>query len=177
INGAFSIAEFADTSGRCLATFIDPIGRTVSRQFTKDASEYFLSLNTSGSSADLGLSQTVRQKRQGQITLLTYTVSLNNLSPTSATDIAVLDSTPPGASIRDLTITPGNNLTSSAASSPDGLLTVNIDSLPAGNTAILSLTLTVPNGAGTLGHTVRIFASSVDPNPGNNVSTVVTTVK
>jgi hypothetical protein len=45
VNGGFSLPSLATPKGRFLATFTDPSGHGISKQFNKDASDYFLLLH------------------------------------------------------------------------------------------------------------------------------------
>ena len=171
-NGAFTAESLTTVKGRLIATFTDAAGRSCSRQFTKDASEYFLPLTTDGNMADLAVTQTVTRSKQKAGSIITYRLRLANTGPASASDIVVVDRLPGAGSLLSVSTSAG---TYSIASVPvNGLLTVNLETLTSGGSATVTvavgLTSALPD---SVTNQASIYAASIDPNSLNNVSQLV----
>jgi uncharacterized repeat protein (TIGR01451 family) len=171
-NGAFTAESLTTVKGRLIATFTDAAGRSCSRQFTKDASEYFLPLTTDGNMADLAVTQTVTRSKQKAGSIITYRLTLANTGPASASDIVVVDRLPGAGSLLSVSTSAG---TYSIASVPvNGLLTVNLETLTSGGSATVTvavgLTSALPD---SVTNQASIYAASIDPNSLNNVSQLV----
>jgi uncharacterized repeat protein (TIGR01451 family) len=171
INGGFSIPSMTGVKGRLLATFIDPAGRIYSKQFTKDASDYYLPLSAGSASVDLAITQSASTKKQKSGLIVTYNLLIRNLSPTTVTDVVLVDRLPTAGSLLSVTASAGTY--SIAPVSVNGILTLNLDSLAPGSTASVSIAVgLVADIPSSLANTANIYAASVDANPANNSSLV-----
>jgi len=98
----------------------------------------------------------------------TCTFTITNRGPAPAASVALLDQMPPGLALVSATVSAGT------WSKVQGTLTWNIGSLPNGATASMTL-VARPTVMGTLSSTATVSANQIDPNPGNNSVTMVTT--
>lgn len=96
---------------------------------------------------------------------LTYTVSVTNLGPSTASGVVVTDGLPAGVIFV---------LASGGGVNNAGVVSWSLGSLTAGQTSNLTLTATAPAG-GTLTNTAIVNSPTGDPNPTNNTSPPVTT--
>lgn len=102
---------------------------------------------------------------------LTYTITVKNNGPTTATNINVKDILPDGVQFVDLTPpTTG----SANYSNIDKGLTWTIGQLGNGEEATLTVTVK-PTVAGDIKNTATVTADQADPNPANNTATVINT--
>ena len=172
INGAFALPSMAAPRGRFVATVTDLQGRTVSRQFTKDASDYFLPLSTAALSTDIMVSQVCSKKQSRSGATLTYTITVRNLGSSAATDVLLVDSLPGGATLTGVSISNTVWSTWSSTAVPvNGVLTVNWESLAPGGSATVTVTLSVPSPVpAAISNHVATFTSCQDPNSGNNAA-------
>ena len=121
-------------------------------------------------SADLGLSVTDTPDLLTVNGQFTYTITVRNNGPGTATGVQVVDS-PPGATV----------LAGPASSSQGecgGTVTVVCDlgTLAAGAQAIVTINV-IPTVTGRLRNAATVVALETDPNPANNSSTETTTVQ
>jgi uncharacterized repeat protein (TIGR01451 family) len=176
VNGAFTAESLTTVKGRLIATFTDAAGRSSSRQFTKDASHYFLPLTTDGNTADLAVTQTATKKKEKAGSIITYQATITNLGPASASDIVLVDRLPGAGALLSVRASAGSY---SIASVPvNGLLTVNLETLASGNSATVTvavgLTSALPS---SVTNQASIYAASIDPNSRNDVSQLVLGLK
>ncbi|MBI3463724.1 MAG: DUF11 domain-containing protein, partial [Planctomycetes bacterium] len=100
---------------------------------------------------------------------LVYTVRVANAGPSTATNVSVLESLPPGARFVP-TGSPGCGLLAGTVSCPVG-------SMAPGDSTIVTVAVAVdPTARGTLTNGVVAFASELDPFPGDNAATENTAV-
>ena len=104
---------------------------------------------------------------------LTYTISVTNLGPSTATNIAVSDTLPTGVTF--LSAAPAGTLSNNIVSWP------LVPTLGVGAVTNFTLTVTAPADGGSITNTAVVTSPISDPNPGNNNGTgggsrVVTTV-
>jgi uncharacterized repeat protein (TIGR01451 family) len=105
---------------------------------------------------------------------LTYTVTVENLGPGTATGVTLTDPLPADASFVSAAASQGS-CTRTGSGKSDGLLTCNVGSINA--FASVSVIIVVsPARAGTLTNTATASAGTPDPNSGNNSATATTTV-
>ncbi len=130
-----------------------------------------------GLSADLSLTKTDSPDPVTAGTDLTYTITVNNAGPDSASSVSVSDTLPAGTTFASLT-SPGGWSCTTPAVGAAGTVTCTNASMAVGS-AVFTLTVGVsPNaGAGaTLSNTATVTAATVDPNGANNSDTETTTV-
>lgn len=118
--------------------------------------------------ADLAVTKIANARAQvGQG--LTYTVTVTNNGPSTATGVVLVDDLPAG--VRFIAATPSQGTCSIAGSR----LTCLPGTLTPGETATVTI-LVVPTRPGILTNTAFIFSDVVDPNPANNTASVTVTV-
>lgn len=163
-NGGFTAPSLGSVKGRFAAVFQDSSGRTVARQFTKDASDYFLLMASTGGQADLGVTGTMRKTVKSGATL-SYVIAVHNAGPDDASDVVVTAGLPVGsvfvgASATGICSRPGP---------ADGTLTCALGSVPNGGSATATVEITVSAGAkSVLESTASVSASTDDPDATNN---------
>ena len=94
----------------------------------------------------------------------TYTVSVVNSGPGSASNVTVTDVLPAGTTF--VSATPSQGSCSGTTT-----VTCTIGALVNGGSATISLVLTTPSTPGAVSNTAAVTATELDPNPANNSST------
>jgi len=124
--------------------------------------------------ADLALAMTDAPDPVANKTALTYTVTVANNGPGSASGIVLTDTLPAEAVFVSASPTQGS-CTHSGKGRRGGTLTCNLGTLAA--SAAASVTIGVePARTGTLTNTATVVAAQPDPNLANNSATETTTV-
>lgn len=124
--------------------------------------------------ADLALAMTDTPDPVAEKTPLTYTLTVTNNGPGSATEVVLTDTLPAEAVFVSASATQGS-CTRGGKSRRNGTLTCDLGALAAGATA--SVTIVVePARDGMLTNTAAVSATQPDPNLGNNNATETTTV-
>jgi uncharacterized repeat protein (TIGR01451 family) len=101
---------------------------------------------------------------------LTFTMSVVNHGPVTASNVVVTDVLPAGTML--ISATP-----SQGSCSGTNTLTCAVGALVNGGTTTINVILETAATAGTLSNTVTVAASQVDPNPADNSSTsIITTI-
>jgi uncharacterized repeat protein (TIGR01451 family) len=93
---------------------------------------------------------------------LTYTLTVSNLGPSSATGVVVTDTLPAGVSFVSVSTSQG---TCSGTSS----ISCNIGTLANGSSAVVTVVVD-PISVGTVINTAGVIGAIVDPNPANNLA-------
>jgi uncharacterized repeat protein (TIGR01451 family) len=101
---------------------------------------------------------------------LTYTVTVTNLGPLSATSVVVTNGLPAGVNYVNASATQGT------CNNAGGTVVCNLGNLANGAQATVSLTV-IPTTVGGLTSSFGVSAGSVDLAPGNNLATSVTSVQ
>ena len=110
-------------------------------------------------------------------TNITYTIVVTNNGPSNAANVSLTDAVPGNTTFVSESQTTGPTFSCvNPPSGGTGTVTCTIASL-APTSATFSITVHVnPNAIGAaMGNTANVAASTTDPNPGNNTSSVVTT--
>jgi uncharacterized repeat protein (TIGR01451 family) len=96
---------------------------------------------------------------------LTYTIVITNNGPSAATELALTDTLPTGVTL----------LAASSGCSGTGPVTCTLDTLNAGITATITITIE-PMTRGIITNTVSVMGKEFDPDSDNNVAGVETVV-
>jgi uncharacterized repeat protein (TIGR01451 family) len=127
----------------------------------------FGDINTNMPSADVGITKT----GPGAVVAggtITYTITITNSGPGSASGVIATDSLPPGVTFVSA---------SDSGTDNGGVITWNLGDLPVGGTTNLTVTVTAPTNAVTLTNSASVGSTTPDPNLGNNFAQASTPVK
>ncbi len=100
---------------------------------------------------------------------VTYTLTVSNGGPNSATNVALTDTLPAGVTF--VSVSPSGPVCTQAA----GTVTCDLGSLVSGGSVTVTIVVT-PTASGTLDNSASVTATETDPAPGNNSATASTTV-
>jgi len=131
-----------------------------------------LSLFTAGvvpTAADVGLAVSASTAAVVATSNLTYTLTLTNYGPSTATNIVVTDILPPGMVFVSATPLPGS------VSNSAGVVTWTVTSLAKDASASLALVVQA-NGIGTITNAASVVTGTTDLNPDDDHATAVVTV-
>ena len=124
---------------------------------------------TSGQQADLSVAKAVDNLTPRVGDVVTFTITVANVGPTDATNVAVLDLLPAGVDF--VSATPGQG----SCIETNGTVVCSLDTLVSGAQAAITITV-VPTVGGQMTNTATVSANQADPNPGDNVARVSFTV-
>jgi len=102
---------------------------------------------------------------------LTYTLTIANAGPDTASDVAVTDELPAVVKYG------GASGAGWSCSYAGGLVTCGMFSLAVGTAPSVVITVTAPVTSGTIANTVTVSGLEMDPQTGNNTASVVTQVR
>jgi uncharacterized repeat protein (TIGR01451 family)/CSLREA domain-containing protein len=91
---------------------------------------------------------------------VTYTVTVTNNGPSTATQVSLAETSPPGASFVSATPSHGVCIGESCA----------LGTISSGSHATVTVVVQAPDSAGTITNTASATASQSDPNPANNTA-------
>jgi uncharacterized repeat protein (TIGR01451 family) len=120
--------------------------------------------------ADLSISQSASPTTTLVSSNVTFTITVSNRGPSTASSVMVSDPMPPGMSFVSSTLSAGATLTQS-----NGVLSCNLGTMTSGTRATNSWVLRAGLD-GVQSNTVSVSSGIVDPVPGNNTSTVNFTI-
>ncbi|MEW6682907.1 MAG: DUF11 domain-containing protein [Nitrospirota bacterium] len=101
---------------------------------------------------------------------LTYTMTVYNAGPNTATNVSVTDTLPAGVDLVTFYVSQGTGCTQGT-----GTVTCNLGTLTKWSSATVTIVVK-PTTAGTLTNTAAVSSTTHDPSSGNNTSTATTTV-
>ncbi len=122
-----------------------------------------------GASADLAISKADSPDPVAVSQNLTYTLTVINNGPNTATGVTVTDTIPASTTFASASSGQGS------CSQANGVVTCTLGSIGIGATATATIVV-VPTTTGTISNTASVFSNENDPNTGNNSSTATTTV-
>jgi uncharacterized repeat protein (TIGR01451 family) len=136
----------------------------------RDSIDVYLKDLSAGQGVDLSLTKTDRRDPVRQGRTISYTLSIQNLGPTPATNVTVTDNLPPGVSFVSATST------IATCSQSAGTVTCVIASLaPSNRPSTVSVAVSTST-AGVIVNTASVVANEQDPNSSNNQDSESTTV-
>lgn len=103
---------------------------------------------------------------------VTYTITVNNAGPQTASNVEVTDILPAGATFVSATPSQGGPCTGT------GPVVCNLGAIAAGGSATITLVITPPQSGSTFTNTASVvnLGTEVDPTPGNNAGTSFTAI-
>jgi uncharacterized repeat protein (TIGR01451 family) len=120
--------------------------------------------------ADLGIVKTASAAAVPVGSAVTYTLTVSNLGPDTATGVTVRDNLPPGVTF----------VSAAAAgwqeSEAAGVVTFTTDSLASGASATLTVNILAPNTPGNITNVSTVSSNTPDTNPNNDTSQVTVAV-
>ena len=120
-------------------------------------------------SADMAIVKTATPNPVTEGTPLTYTLTVTNNGPASATNVTVTDTLPSVVTYLS------TNTTQGSCSEAGGTVTCLLGTMANAGTATISI-LTLPNAPGVVSNTATVTADQTDPNLANNTSTQTETI-
>ncbi|MDW8396424.1 MAG: choice-of-anchor Q domain-containing protein, partial [Anaerolineae bacterium] len=130
-----------------------------------------VTLTTAGS-ADLAIFKSAAPSPVLAGQPIVYTVILQNLGPSVATNVVVTDVLQGGATFGNVLLAVGLSLQSSVTNA----VTFTVSTLPAGSSVAVVYTVTAPSEGGLVTNTVMAASSTIDPVPTNNTASTTVTV-
>ncbi len=153
-----------------LATVFDPSGTTLDPNETNDASQVTHQIGTVPPDGDLRVTKSDSPDPAVVGSNVTYTITVTNAGPTPATNVQVIDSLPPNATVVSATSTHGS------VGGSGSTRFVNISSLASGESAVVTIVVT-NSITGSFTNTALVSSSSItDTNTDNNTASAVTTI-
>jgi len=98
---------------------------------------------------------------------LTYTLNVTNNGPANATGVSVVDTLPTGVTLVSINASQGSGCTGTNC---------DLGTLDSGNSATITIVVTVNATSGTLSNTGTVSGNEPDPNAANNSATKATTI-
>jgi len=120
--------------------------------------------------ADLGITKTASPEPVQAGGALTYTLTVTNAGPSTATNVSVTDTLPAGVTFTSAT---GSGWVCNQAG---GVVTCSLASLASGANGIITIVVGAPATAGMITNNATVTADQFDPATGNNSAMVTSTV-
>jgi uncharacterized repeat protein (TIGR01451 family) len=184
---ALALACFASWATSRTYSHSNPLASHPSNRATasKTFAEYFerdkgvpaiSSAALQASTADLAITKTASPSAgTANGSQLTYTITVTNGGPDTATDVNVNDPLPAGTTF--FSVTPSQGSCSAPAPGNTGTLNCSLGSVATPGSATITLVVTFTAAPGTaISNTATVASTSTDPNPGNNSATSTTSV-
>lgn len=149
-----------------------PFARAASLRIVDNAlgSPHTVALSGVGLQADIAISATVRSWNIRRGEELSFTVTVSNLGPTSATGVTVTDVLPSNTTFVSATPSAGTCTTPSVGGT--GNVVCTFGTVPNGSGNTRTVTIRVQASRTTVTNTATVSSSSSDPNPANNSVTI-----
>jgi uncharacterized repeat protein (TIGR01451 family) len=164
ITGSADGGNFAvGRNGGCCETFTGMIDEAKIYNFALTQT----AIRTDANTPDLSIVKSAPPSvTQGQN--ITYSITVSNAGPISATGVTVTDTLPAGTSIYSANASQGS-------CSGAGTITCSLGTIASAASATVTIVVTA-NTPGTVNNTATVSANETDPTPANNSSTAGTTV-
>ncbi|MEA2570171.1 MAG: hypothetical protein QOI24_2172 [Acidobacteriota bacterium] len=118
-------------------------------------------------SADLSIAKTTGATSVAPGGTVTYTITIHNAGPSSATSVVMTDTLPASLLFQSIVAPAGFNCTTPAVGAT-GAITCNGATLTNGANAVFTLTTTIANNAtGSINNSAAVSSATFDPNSGN----------
>ena len=160
-HGIFDAPSLASEQGRFIAVYSDDNGQIFSKQFNKDASDYFLSMVKSSSVADLSLLQSAMPDEVTVGSNLMYTLTITNNGPDMASEVLLTDVLPPGVTFVSAIPTQGRCTFFSSS------VRCAMNALDRDASATVNITVT-PVQTGAIHNNANVTGNVSDPDVNNN---------
>ena len=118
--------------------------------------------------ADLSIAKSANPTSVNAGSNVAYTITVTNNGPDTATSLTVADTLPTNATF----VSSGSGCGSPSA----GVVTCTAASLANGANVQFTITVTAPNGGGTISNTASVTSNASDPNASDDSVTLITTV-
>ena len=118
--------------------------------------------------ADLSIAKSANPTSVNAGSNVAYTITVTNNGPDTATSLTVADTLPTNATF----VSSGSGCGSPSA----GVVTCTAASLANGANVQFTITVTAPNGGGTMSNTASVTSNASDPNASDDSVTLITTV-
>jgi uncharacterized repeat protein (TIGR01451 family) len=141
-----------------------------SRTYTGVTSDLLGEDVTASIATDLALTMTAGFEPVAPGSQVTYAISVSDFGPSAATAVTVTDTLPTGAGFVSATASTGT------CSESSGTVTCLLGDLPDGATSTVTVVVTAPAGPCLAVNSVTSTAAEPDPNTGNNIATVSTSI-
>ncbi|HEY6167873.1 MAG TPA: SBBP repeat-containing protein [Verrucomicrobiae bacterium] len=180
-NGGVVVCNFSNMANGALATVTIVVIPRVAGLLTNAASVTAFELDTASANnssnlvttvtpvSDLALGQTAAPEPVLAGNTLSYTFSVTNYGPSTASGVVLTDPLPPGSVFVSATSTQG------ACSQTNGVVTCNLGGLASNSTATVAISVR-PMLAGVITNTGSITSDAVDLVAANNSASAVSTV-
>ena len=123
---------------------------------------------TSTAAADLAIAKVAGAPTVSAGGTITYTITVHNNGPSTATNVAVADALPAGTTFSSASSTQGSCTGTTT-------VTCSVGTMTSGSTVTVTLAINAPP-TGSVSNTATVSATEADPNPANNSSTAVVTI-
>ena len=130
-------------------------------------------IDTATTSADLSVTQTDTPDPVAAFNEITYTVTISNNGPNTATGVRLADVVSPGTSVQSFAASQGSCLQD--FSTFDNDIACDLGTLGTGGSATVTIGV-VPSSQGTVTSSARVSSNVSDPNAGNNADVESTDV-
>ncbi len=162
--GLESTTAISDDTGTDSLTFACNTADTISNSFTVQYSPPAAVT----ASADLSISKIDSADPVNAGASLTYTVTVDNAGPDTATNVVVTDTLPAGVTLVS---------TSGCSEDPNGVPMCSLGDITAGSNASYTITVSVDAATvGTITNMASVTSDTADPDTGNNMASEDTTV-